>query len=295
MNAMKPVLTVSLGVHTDSLSRRLDEAGIIYRWQQAASEQLLLVDSESNSERIAQLIHDWRLEQSSSRGMVDVQSIKTWLVRSTRLFPLTVLLMVINLVCLPAGLSLADSGEVTELLRALSPYAIVLSPQGYLLQPLAEGLTDGGWWRLVTPMLLHFSWLHITFNLLWVWEVGRRIEYIHGWRWLAVVTAIASVAANALQAIFAPMQLFGGMSGVVFAYLGYVMIWDWLRPKSRIGLAKGIYLVMLAYLILGFSGFIDLLGLGSLANGAHLGGLLAGMALGSIRAFLHRELVSPGQ
>ena len=91
------------------------------------------------------------------------------------------------------------------------------------------------------------------------------------------------------------MQLFGGMSGVVFAYLGYVMIWDWLRPKSRIGLAKGIYLVMLAYLILGFSGFIDLLGLGSLANGAHLGGLLAGMALGSIRAFLHRDLVSPGQ
>ncbi|MEK9588667.1 MAG: hypothetical protein VW349_09525, partial [Gammaproteobacteria bacterium] len=89
MNAMKPVLTVSLGVHTDSLSRRLDEAGIIYRWQQAASEQLLLVDSESNSERIAELIHDWRLEQSSSQGMVDVQSIKTWLVRSTRLFPLT--------------------------------------------------------------------------------------------------------------------------------------------------------------------------------------------------------------
>ena len=144
-------------------------------------------------------------------------------------------------------------------------------------------------------MLLHFSWLHITFNLLWVWEVGRRIEYIHGWRWLAVVTVTASVAANALQAIFAPMQLFGGMSGVVFAYLGYVMIWDWLRPNSRIGLAKGIYLVMLAYLILGFSGFIDLLGLGSLANGAHLGGLLAGMALGSIRAFLHRDLVSPGQ
>ena len=292
---MKPILTVSLGVPTESLSRRLDDEGIIYRWQQAASEQLLLVDSESNSERIAELIHDWRLEQSSARGMVDLQSIKTWLVRSTRLFPLTVLLMVINLVCLPAGLSLADTGEVTELLRALSPYAIVLSPQGYLLQPLAEGLADGGWWRLVTPMLIHFSWLHITFNLLWVWEVGRRIEYVHGWRWLVIVTALASVAANALQAILAPMQLFGGMSGVVFAYHGYVMNWGWFRPNNRIGLAKGVYIVMLAYLFLGFSGFIDLLGLGSLANGAHLGGLLAGMALGSIRAFLQRDSVSPGQ
>ena len=68
MNAMKPILTVSLGVPTDSLSRRLNEEGIIYRWQQAASEQLLLVDSESNSERIAELIHDWRLEQSLSAG-----------------------------------------------------------------------------------------------------------------------------------------------------------------------------------------------------------------------------------
>ena len=43
---------------------------------------------------------------------------------------------------------------------------------------------------------------------------------MHGWRWLVIVTVIASVAANSLQAIFAPMQLFGGMSGVVFAYPG---------------------------------------------------------------------------
>ena len=34
---------------------------------------------------------------------------------------------------------------------------------------------------------------------------------------------------------------------------------------------------MLGFLILGFTGVIDLLGLGNLANGAHLGGLLAGM------------------
>ena len=90
------------------------------------------------------MIHDWRLEQSSARGMVDAQSIKTWLVRSTR-FPLTVLLMVINLVCLPAGLSLAERG-VTELLRALSPYAIVLSSG--ISASTRRRIGDGGWWRL---------------------------------------------------------------------------------------------------------------------------------------------------
>ncbi len=39
-----------------------------------------------------------------------------------------------------------------------------------------------------------------------------------------------------------PLQLFGGMSGVVFAYLGYVMVWDWFRPALKIGLAKGVYI-----------------------------------------------------
>jgi GlpG protein len=109
------------------------------------------------------------------------------------------------------------------------------------------------------------------------------------------VTVIASVAANGLQAWLAPLQLFGGMSGVVFAYLSYVMVWDWFRPALKIGLAKGIYILMLAYLALGFSGLIDLLGLGSLANGAHLGGLLAGVVLASVRAMWNPASVAPGQ
>ena len=117
-----------------------------------------------------------------------------------------------------------------------------------------------------------------------MWEVGRRIEYIHGWRWLAVVT-IASVAANALQAIFAPMQLFGGMSGVVFAYLGYVMIWDWLRRIAGSGWPRDL-LSDARLPVLGFQDSLICLAWFS-RQWAHLGGLLAGMALGSIRAFLH--------
>ena len=38
-------------------------------------------------------------------------------------------------------------------------------------------------------------------------------------------------------------------------------------PKKQDRVGQGIYLVMLAYLILGFSGFIDLLGLGLLPMG----------------------------
>ena len=40
--------------------------------------------------------------------------------------------------------------------------------------------------------------------------------------------------------------------------------------------------IILLFLLLGFTGMIDLLGFGAIANGAHLGGLMAGMTMGFI-------------
>ena len=115
---------------------------------------------------------------------------------------------------------------------------------------------------------------------LWVWELGRRIEKLHGISLFLAVTLLGSLGANLMQFTLSGPSLFGGMSGVVFAYLGYCMVWDRMRPRNPIGLAPAAYWVMLGFLALGFTGVLDLLGLGALANGAHLGGLLAGAVIG---------------
>ena len=45
---------------------------------------------------------------------------------------------------------------------------------------LNDTLASGQWWRLLTPMLIHFGILHLAMNTLWYWELGRRIEARQG-------------------------------------------------------------------------------------------------------------------
>ena len=67
---------------------------------------------------------------------------------------------------------------------------------------------------------------------------------------------------------------------MVYGLLGYCFAWGKMIPRERFDVSKGIYVFMFIFLMLGFSGLIDLLGIGKIANGAHLGGLTFGLLLG---------------
>lgn len=138
-------------------------------------------------------------------------------------------------------------------------------------------------WRLVTPMLLHFSALHIIFNMLWWSELGRIVEGFQSSLQLVWVTLFTGVLANLAQYL-ATGPRFGGMSGVVYGLLGYLWIYGKANPAAGYGLRREIVLFMLAWLVICFVGLADIV-----ANYAHLGGLLSGCLLGAVTGLWRRQ------
>jgi GlpG protein len=153
---------------------------------------------------------------------------------------------------------------------------------------LATVLALGQWWRLVSPMILHFGLFHVLFNSLWVWEMGRRIETKRSGRLLLLLSLFTSITANVLQYLMSGPALFGGMSGVLYGYVGYILVWQRLWPARGFGLGAGIIGFMLLWLVLCFTGVVDGFIDGQVANGAHLGGLIGGVLFAALEMLKHK-------
>lgn len=141
-------------------------------------------------------------------------------------------------------------------------------------------LPHSEYWRLITPIFLHFGLMHIAFNMSLLWFAGRQIELLQGSVRMLGISMVIGLGSNILQAMYSEVAVFGGMSGVVYGLLGYGWIWNLLRPEKSLHIPNVIFYFSLAMMVLGFAGFIGLLGAGKVANVAHLGGLIMGLLMG---------------
>ncbi|MGV8837005.1 rhomboid family intramembrane serine protease [Cellvibrio sp.] len=151
--------------------------------------------------------------------------------------------------------------------------------------PLSDSLARGEIWRLLTPAFLHFGIFHVLFNSLWMWDLGRRLEFFLGrWHFLLffVITAVAS---NVVQYVWSGSANFGGMSGVVYALVGFIAVRQRLAPHPLVTVPPALIGFMLFWLVLCMTGAVDYFISGSVANAAHVGGLVAG----AIYAFATRN------
>ena len=152
------------------------------------------------------------------------------------------------------------------------------------LQPVTATMESGQYWRLLTPVFLHFGIFHILFNGAILWSMGTRIERAKGSFHYLLLVIVMGVISNIAQHLSHPNTIFGGLSGVVYGVIGYIAVYQQLMPHPLLQFNRTLIRVFILWLLLGFTGLIDLIIPGSVANMSHLAGLLAGAGIGYIIA-----------
>lgn len=175
-------------------------------------------------------------------------------------YPLTCLILLINIVMF---------GLMTVSIET----RIWVDSMMFIL-PLNELQQTGQWWRLLTPDFLHFSGIHIAFNLLLWWILARPIEQYLGKVSLLIIFIIISLSANISQ-LYVDGPNFGGMSGVVYGLLGFTWWIGWLKPQWGFRIQPQIVGFMLIWLVIGYADVLFV----SMANTAHTLGLVSGCLL----------------
>ncbi len=138
---------------------------------------------------------------------------------------------------------------------------------------------SGEFWRLITPIFLHFGPIHILFNMLWLKDLGAAIEYRISTRFLATFVLLVAVLSNLAEYAIGGAPNFGGMSGVVYGLLGFIWMKGRYDAAAGMGLPQHIVAMMLIWYFLCLFGFIK-----GIANVVHTVGLVMGAAWGYLSA-----------
>lgn len=141
------------------------------------------------------------------------------------------------------------------------------------MQPIEIGVNHE-YYRLFTSIFMHENFAHIGFNMLVLWIIGQQLEALLGHSRFIVLYLISGFAGAVASFWFSPIGIVGiGASGAIFGLMGGLLVAGRrLRyDVTQVGVLIGINLVI---------GFI----LPGTDWRAHLGGLVAGLAIGAVFA-----------
>ncbi|MGH2787017.1 MAG: rhomboid family intramembrane serine protease [Actinomycetota bacterium] len=180
--------------------------------------------------------------------------------------------------------------KVRSAVRAAAPMVVtllVINVAVFILQELQGEITlrfalrptevaDGEWWRLLTPLVLHADAWHLAFNCLALYIYGPYVEQAFGHGRFVALYLLSGFFASAVSYALGPVnKLAVGASGAIFGLIGILVVYAYQRRSSTFirGFLQNLLLIIGINLLIGFTyPFID--------NYAHVGGLVAGLALG---------------
>jgi membrane associated rhomboid family serine protease len=136
------------------------------------------------------------------------------------------------------------------------------------------------YWRLVTSGFLHEGFLHLLFNMFFLWIMGPQLEPAIGRFNFAVVYFVSLLAGSFGALLFQPNVHTLGASGALFGILGALMVIAHDRGISiwRSGLGPILLINIL------FS-----LAVRNISIGGHLGGFVGGLVAGWLVVYLSQR------
>lgn len=285
MNQPLPVLRVPLGRDLLGFTRLLRRLEIRHRVVEEGDSQVLWVLDPARAQEALSLYE--RYPDGDPQGQVQVTQRHRGfgLLGHLKASPVSAAFLVVTLL---VGLA-TEFGDNLALIHylTLQPFRLIDADHIAFLD-LGVSLSRGEWWRLVTPIFLHFGILHLAMNALWFWELGRRVEFRQGGLMLLVLTLAFAVGSNLAQYAWSGPALFGGLSGVLYGLLGHCWLFQWLAPNPAYRMPRGVVAMMLIWLVICLTGVFGVLGFGAIANGAHVGGLVLGCLTGLLGGGLAR-------
>jgi len=288
---MFKVLEVPEEVDLNQFSRLLWQQKISHRFHHVDGVQVMTVARQDQVMTTANLFRQWQAgeirptEQDSISvgGYFNPREMLGNIGMAFLRAPATLLLIG---VCIILAF-IAPLNAMNDLVRSMLFPDFSYGTRMIVMDRVVENFSLVQFWKMITPILLHGGLVHLAFNMLWLWEFGRRIEFVQpSWALLLLIVTIA-LFSNTVQFLYGGSIYFGGMSGVVYGLFGY--IWMWQLFDSRKGLSLPGPLIFFFILSLVIMTAIDL---DFIADEAHIGGILSGVLYGATTATISRILRS---
>jgi GlpG protein len=266
-------------VDLSPIARVLGQYRVPHRITEESGDQVIWVAREEDRAKVGEFIAEWRrgdidiAEEQRSAPAVEGEPHYAEQTRLMfRLLPVTCSLLVLSL--------LGFLVVITDNQLMIGHWFTIVDIAEHRIATFGD-LDPGEFWRLWTPMFLHFDLVHIAFNALFLWIFGARMERVMGSGHFLLFVAMVGLIANLGQLGWESNPRFGGMSGVNYGFVGYIWLRQMLAPHPMLAFPKGLIPLLLVMLLIGTFGLLDFfIKGGEVANAAHMTGLLLGATWG---------------
>jgi len=133
-------------------------------------------------------------------------------------------------------------------------------------------------WTLITSMFMHGGFQHLLLNMFGLWMFGSVVEHELGKKKMLMIYFFSGLVGSLAYMLFSisPFISALGASGAIFGLIGGATI---LKPKMIVWTTFGPIPMIFAAITWGVAEFIGFFGVDTIAQSAHIGGLIGGIII----------------